>query len=127
MIFAPVFAVGLLLGEGLSLTGVAVSRALGIGLISLGISAWETASQKTYHAPRVGSALTQNLREHCDVARTVRPVGYPSDKTTTGERKKRMRTGRKKLMRTMIAIVCVAAVLGGIQAHPQEDGKYFQS
>jgi hypothetical protein len=54
LLFAPAFAIGLLLGDGLSLTGAAVSRVLGIGLISLGISAWETARQKTHHAPRVG-------------------------------------------------------------------------
>jgi hypothetical protein len=57
LLFAPAFAIGLLLGGGLSLTGVAVSRVLGIGLLSLGISAWETARQKTYHAPRVGICI----------------------------------------------------------------------
>ena len=57
LLFAPAYVIGLLLGDGLSLTGVAVSRVLGIGLISLGISAWETASQKTYHAPRVGICI----------------------------------------------------------------------
>jgi hypothetical protein len=57
LLFAPAFAIGLLLGDGLSLIGAAVSRVLGIGLISLGISAWETASQKAYHAPRVGICI----------------------------------------------------------------------
>ena len=56
-LFAPELAIGLLLGDGLSLTGVAVSRVLGIGLFSLGISAWETARQKTHHAPRVGICI----------------------------------------------------------------------
>ncbi len=53
-LFAPVYAIGLLLGDGLSLTGAAVSRVLGIGLLSLGIAAWETARQEIHHAPRVG-------------------------------------------------------------------------
>ena len=55
--FAPAYVIGLLLGDGLSLTGAAVSRVLGIGLFSLGISAWETEPQKTYHAPRVGICI----------------------------------------------------------------------
>lgn len=56
-LFVPVYAIGLLLGDELSQTGVAASRVLGIGLFSLGISAWETAHQKTYHAPRVGICI----------------------------------------------------------------------
>ena len=54
LLFAPAFVVGLLLGDGLSPTGAAVTRVGGIGLISLGISAWQPAQQKTHHAPRVG-------------------------------------------------------------------------
>ena len=57
LLFAPAYVIGLLLGDGLSLTGAAVARVLGIGLFSLGISAWETARQKTHHAPRVGICI----------------------------------------------------------------------
>lgn len=56
-LFAPAYVIGLLLGDGLSLTGAAASRVLGIGLFSLGISAWETARQKTHHAPRLGICI----------------------------------------------------------------------
>jgi hypothetical protein len=57
LLLAPAYVIGLLLGDGLSLTGAAVARVLGIGLFSLGISAWETARQKTHHAPRFGICI----------------------------------------------------------------------
>ncbi len=57
LIFAPTYVIGWLLGDGLSPTGAAVSRVLGIGLFSLGISAWETARQKTHLAPRAGLCI----------------------------------------------------------------------
>ena len=54
LLFAPVYVIGLLVGDGLSLTGAGVARVLGITLISLGISAWETARQEPRQATRVG-------------------------------------------------------------------------
>lgn len=54
LLVAPRFVIGLLLGDGLGSTGVAVARVLGIGLFCLGISAWETARQEIHLAPRVG-------------------------------------------------------------------------
>ena len=60
LLVAPVYVIGLLLGDGLSQTGVGVARVLGIGLFSLGIAAWETGRQETHHAPRVG-ICTYNL------------------------------------------------------------------
>ena len=36
LLVAPLFVIGLLLGDGLDPTGVAVARVLGIGLLSLG-------------------------------------------------------------------------------------------
>jgi len=38
LLVAPLFVIGLLLGDGLSPTGVAVARVLGIGLLSVGIA-----------------------------------------------------------------------------------------
>jgi hypothetical protein len=46
--------IGWLLGEGLNLTGTAVARVLGIGLLSLGVAALETARQQVSHTSRVG-------------------------------------------------------------------------
>ena len=60
LLVAPLFVIGLLLGDGLGPTGVAVARVLEIGLLSLGISAWETARQEIHHAPRIG-VCTYNL------------------------------------------------------------------
>ena len=54
LLAAPASVIGLLLGDGLSPTGAAVSRMLGIGLLAVGISAWETVEQTGYSAPRVG-------------------------------------------------------------------------
>ena len=60
LLVAPVYVVGLLLGDGLGQTGADVSRMLGIGLFSLGIAAWETGRQETHSASRVG-ICTYNL------------------------------------------------------------------
>ena len=46
LLIAPAFVIGLLLGNGLNQPGTVVARVLGIGLLSLGISAWENAGQK---------------------------------------------------------------------------------
>ena len=46
--------IGSLLGDGLSSTGVAVARVLGIGLISLGVAAWESPGQDARFAQRAG-------------------------------------------------------------------------
>lgn len=57
LLFVPANVVGLLLGNGLSLTGAAVTRLLGVGLLSLGISAWETERPKIHYAPRTGICI----------------------------------------------------------------------
>ena len=49
---APALIVGLLLGEGLSPIGIAVARVLGIGLLSVGVAAWESQAQEIRLAPR---------------------------------------------------------------------------
>ncbi len=60
LVLAPAYVIGLLLGDGLGPTGAGVSRVLGIGLLALGIAAWETARQETQRAPRIG-ICTYNL------------------------------------------------------------------
>ncbi len=45
MLIVPALLVGLLLGEGLGPTGVAVTRILGVGLFSLGIAGWNSQEQ----------------------------------------------------------------------------------
>lgn len=54
MLLAPMLVVELLLGEGLGAVGVAVTRVLGVGLLSLGISTWETASLPAHNFGRAG-------------------------------------------------------------------------
>ena len=54
LIAAPLFVIGLLLGDGLGPTGVAVARVLGIGLLSVGVAGWESPGQDTRLAPRAG-------------------------------------------------------------------------
>lgn len=60
LLAAPADVIGLLLGDGLSPTGAAASRMLGLGLLSLGISAWETVEHVGRGAPRIG-ICTYNL------------------------------------------------------------------
>ncbi len=60
LLIVPADVIRLLLGGGLSQTGTAVARLLGVGLLSLGISAWETESRKIRRPPRVG-ICTYNL------------------------------------------------------------------
>jgi len=50
----PALVVELLFGDGLSPTGAAVSRMLGLGLLSVGICAWETVEKIGRGAPRIG-------------------------------------------------------------------------
>ena len=57
LLVAPLFVIGLLLGEGLGATGVAVARVLGIGLLSIGVAAWESQGQDIHLAPRAGLCL----------------------------------------------------------------------
>lgn len=45
MLIVPALLIGLLLGEGLGPTGVAVTRILGVGLLSLGIAGWDSQEQ----------------------------------------------------------------------------------
>ena len=54
---APALIVGLLLGEGLSPIGIAVARVLGIGLLSVGVAAWESQGQAIRLAPRAGLCI----------------------------------------------------------------------
>ena len=54
LLVVPLFVIGLLLGDGLGPTGVAVARVLGIGLLSVGIAGWESPGQDTRLAPRAG-------------------------------------------------------------------------
>ena len=51
---APTLIIGLLLGEGVGPIGIAVARVLGIGLLSVGVAAWESPGQDSRLAPRVG-------------------------------------------------------------------------
>ena len=52
LLMAPLFVIGLLLGDGLGPTGVAVTRVLGIGLLSVGVAGWESQGQDARLAPR---------------------------------------------------------------------------
>ena len=54
LLAVPLFVIGLLLGDGLGPTGVAVARVLGIGLLSVGIAGWESPGQDARLAPRAG-------------------------------------------------------------------------
>ena len=56
MLIVPSLVVGLLLGEGLGPTGVAVARILGVGLLSLGIAGWDSQEQArgTVLGPQTG-------------------------------------------------------------------------
>jgi hypothetical protein len=57
LLLAPLFVVGLLLGAGLGATGIAVARVLGIGLLSVGVAAWESRGQDSRLAPRAGLCI----------------------------------------------------------------------
>jgi len=57
LLVVPSLVIRLLLGEGLGLTGVAVARVLGVGLLALGVAAWETPPQMIRLAPRVGICI----------------------------------------------------------------------
>ncbi len=54
---APTLVVGLLLGEGMRPIGIAVARVLGIGLLSVGVAAWESPQQHSRLAPRAGLCI----------------------------------------------------------------------
>ncbi len=54
---APLFVIGLLLGDGLGPIGVAVARVLGIGLISVGVAGWGSRGQDSRLAPRAGLCI----------------------------------------------------------------------
>jgi len=54
---APTLMIGLLLGEGVSPIGIAVARVLGVGLLSVGVAAWESPGQDSRLAPRVGLCI----------------------------------------------------------------------
>ncbi len=54
LLVAPLLVIGLLLGDGLGPIGIAVARVLGIGLLSVGVAAWETPEQDIRLPPRAG-------------------------------------------------------------------------
>ncbi len=54
LLAAPLLVIELLLGDGLGPTGVAVTRVLGVGLLSVGVAGWESPGQDTRLAPRAG-------------------------------------------------------------------------
>ena len=54
---APESVIGLLLGAGVNPIGVAVARVLGIGLVSVGVAAWESQGQDIRLAPRAGLCI----------------------------------------------------------------------
>ena len=57
LLVAPLFVIGLLLGDGLSPTGVAVARVLGIALFSVGVAGWESQGKNLHLPPRVGLCI----------------------------------------------------------------------
>ena len=54
LLTAPLLVATLLLGDGLGPTGVAIARIMGVALISVGISAWESPGVDIRRAPRAG-------------------------------------------------------------------------
>ena len=54
LLVAPALAAGLLPGDGLNEAGLAVTRILGIGLISLGVATWELPDVKERKSTRIG-------------------------------------------------------------------------
>ncbi len=57
LLFAPALVIGLLLGDGLSSAGVTVARMLGVGLLAVGVAAWEAPQQAVHFAPRAGLCI----------------------------------------------------------------------
>ncbi len=57
LLVVPFLVIGLLLGDGLSSTGVAVTRMLGVGLLSVGVAGWESPGQDARTAPRAGLCI----------------------------------------------------------------------
>ena len=57
LLATPLFAIGLLLGDGLGPTGVAVARVLGVALLSVGVAGWESQEQDILLAPRAGLCI----------------------------------------------------------------------
>ena len=57
LLAAPSLVIELLLGDGLSSSGLAVARVLGVGLLSVGVAAWEVPQQEVRLAPRAGICI----------------------------------------------------------------------
>ncbi len=57
LLVAPLFVIGVLLGDGLGPTGVAVTRVLGIGLLAVGVAGWGLQGQDIRLAPRAGLCI----------------------------------------------------------------------
>jgi len=57
LLVAPLLVIGLLLGDGLGPTGVAVARVLGIALLAVSVAGWQSPGQDTHLAPRAGLCI----------------------------------------------------------------------
>ena len=57
LLVTPLFVIGLLLGDGLGPIGIAVTRVLGVGLLSVGVAGWEPPGQNIRLAPRAGLCI----------------------------------------------------------------------
>jgi hypothetical protein len=59
LLVAPLFVIGLLLGEGVSLSGVAVSVTwlLGTALLSVGVAGWEAQGKDAQFTTRAGLCI----------------------------------------------------------------------
>ena len=57
LLLAPLLVIGLLLGEGIGSTGIAVARVLGVGLVSVGIAGYELKGLDARLAPRAGLCI----------------------------------------------------------------------
>ena len=57
ILVVPSLVIGLLLGDGLSSTGVAVARMLAVGLLSVGVAGWQSPGEDTRLAQRAGLCI----------------------------------------------------------------------
>ena len=57
LLTAPVFVTEMLIGGDLSITGIAVTRILGVTLISLGVAAWEPPEYDHHQSSRAGLCI----------------------------------------------------------------------
>ena len=57
LLVAPALVISLLLGDCLGQIGVDVARVLGVGLLSIGVAAWEVPQQAIHFTPRAGICI----------------------------------------------------------------------